>query len=193
MTARNGSDLLQGVGAGRGHSVLSRTSGSEGMSEGTSLIHSHQNGEYRTYGDDLLRLGVYTLSRVHRETLAKDLLALGVEVADLERLRDYLRAMVDDAVKAQRFFVGMAIDTDAIKWRIEDLKQHLAQQAPRTVVTQDAQRKDLDFGRAIREDNFARVRRFDAEYEAWRQAKANGTAPAVERLPMPWERFGVAR
>lgn len=106
------------------------------------------------------------------------------ELVTVEMVREMhaylLRSTGGDAAKAQSYLAGRLNEREGRREAFEDLQKHLAAK-PAGVEQQ--------FGEHIRQENLQRVKQFDAEWERWRQAKAEGTAPVVERLRMPWERL----
>lgn len=149
-----------GVGAcGEGANLYSGTGSSavqkEGRKEGTSLPPSIRPETDTTLADVLLEVGAYVLHRPKRIELADKLTAIGMDAADVYRLRDYLAGCITDQEQAKRQMVAVLLDVERLPTAMEDLAKHLRKREAKSAPKAEAPKQHP--GESIRRQNAERL------------------------------------
>ena len=149
----------------------------------SSLLPSESH--LASLSEALRDVGVYTLSRTHRERLAAELVAEGVAAQDVVDLAAYLGELVTEAAKAQRTIAGRLTTREQRREAFEDLRAH---RAARLRAGADHAQTDDSYGAHLRRQDLARIRAFEESWRRYELDVAEGRVQRQPRRPHPWER-----
>ena len=132
-------------------------------------------------------LGVFLLAPARRAQVVADLTAAGIGCDEIRELAEFIAGSEPDPTKRCRYLGSVLADPTVAKGALADIAAYRRAEAARSrTATSPTTEKagSIEPGRAIRERDMERVRKFEAEYRA---AKARGECDPKNRNPHRWE------